>query len=273
MHSRDMQVIGICRFSYPAIGGFQVDHATPEERMTFLYDPERMEERFRLFESFTLPCLKAQTDPDFTFLVIIGDSMPRRWRNRLTDLLADMPQAILQAHAPGPHRPVMKSAINSARLERDAPCLQFRIDDDDAVNIRYVERLREAAQDLRPLMLKNRHIAIDFNQGYIAAPTKRGIKATPVVEHLWTAGLAMAIRPGVDLTILNFGHSKISRFMPVTSFTGEDMFLRGHSDFNDSRQKKNVRPVKLDLLDDAGEAHFRRVFNIDADQVRARFSS
>lgn len=272
MHSRDMQVIGICRFSYPALGGFQVDHASPEERMAFLYASDRMEERFRLFECFTLPPLRAQSDADFTFLVVIGDAMPARWRDRLMDQLADIPQAVVQEHAPGPHRQVMKQAVNAVRDNRDAPCLQFRMDDDDAVAIRYVERLREAADDLDPLLRKNRHIAIDFNQGYIAAPSARGILGKPTIEHLWTAGLAMAVRPGVDLSILNFGHSKLARFMPVTSFTGEDMFIRGHSDHNDSRQKKNVRPVQLDLLDARTETHLRRVFNIDADQVRAHYA-
>ena len=58
-----MQVIGICRFSWPGIGGFQVEHETLEQRIAFLYAPERMEERFRTFETVTLPPLR------FTFFV------------------------------------------------------------------------------------------------------------------------------------------------------------------------------------------------------------
>ena len=54
-----MQVIGLCRFSYPAIGGFQVEHAKIAEREAYLYAEDRMEQRFRTFESFTLPCMKA----------------------------------------------------------------------------------------------------------------------------------------------------------------------------------------------------------------------
>jgi hypothetical protein len=42
-----MEVIGLCRFSYPAIGGFQVEHETLEERIAFLYADKRLEERFR----------------------------------------------------------------------------------------------------------------------------------------------------------------------------------------------------------------------------------
>lgn len=272
MDSRDMQVIGLCRFSYPALGGFQVDHETPQERMKFLYEPQRMEDRFRLFEAFTLPPLRAQTDENFTFLVVIGDQMPAVYRDRLYAVLDDIPQAIVQQHAPGPHRQVISQAINSVRNQQTCPSLQFRMDDDDAVSVRYVASLREAAQDLRPLIRKNRHIGIDFNQGWIAAGTSDGIQAKPIVEHLWTAALAMAVQPDANITIMNFGHSKLPRFMPMTSFTGEDMFVRGHSVHNDSRQKASVRPVALPLLTPKDEAHFKRVYNIDADQVRRLFA-
>jgi len=271
MDSKDMQVIGVCRFSYPALGGFQVEHETPEERMAFLYAPERMEERFRIFEAFTLPPLRAQTDPDFTFLVIIGDQMPAHYRTRLEKLLADIPQAIIAAYPPEPHRDIMKVAINAVRRESKHHCLQFRMDDDDAVNIRFVERLRERVNELHTLIRLNKHIAIDFSQGYIAAAGPDGIKSKPTMEHLWTAGLAMTVSPKSDITILNFGHSKMGKFMPVVSYAGEDMFIRGHNDYNDSRQK-GAKPLNLPLLDAKDEAHFKRVFNIDADHVRALFS-
>ena len=72
-----MQAIGLCRFSYPALGGFQVEHETIEERIAFLYQYERLEERFRLFEAIALPCLRAQTDPDWGLVIIIGDQFPQ----------------------------------------------------------------------------------------------------------------------------------------------------------------------------------------------------
>ena len=87
MDSRNMQVIGLCRFSYPALGGFQVEHDTPEERAAFLYAPDRMESRLRTFETFTLPPLRAQSDQDFLFGVVIGEDLPDRWRDRLEALL------------------------------------------------------------------------------------------------------------------------------------------------------------------------------------------
>ncbi|GHH03818.1 putative rhamnosyl transferase [Pseudodonghicola xiamenensis] len=267
-----MQVIGICRFSYLGHGGFQVEHDTLEDRAAYLYAPERMEERFRTFEALTLPPLRAQTDPDFTFLVVTGDSLPATYMTRLQALLADLPQAVIQTHPPGLHRQVMQAAINSVRRAEKQPCLQFRMDDDDAVARVYVERLRAAAEDLRKLSRKHRHIAIDFNQGYVVRPGPDGLAATATQRPFTTAALAVMFKPSVKLSVMNFAHEKLPQMMPAISFTGEDMLLRGHNDYNDSRQKPGIKPITLRPLDAGEEAHFRQTYNIDADQVRRIFA-
>lgn len=263
-----MQVIGICRFSYLGLGGFQVEHDTLEARAAFLYDPDRMETRFRTFETLTLPPLRAQTDPDFTLLVVTGDSLPAPYMERLRALLADLPQAVIQTHPPGKHRQVMQEAINSLRRFDKEPCLQFRMDDDDGVACAYVERLRDAAHDLRKLARRHRHIAIDFNQGYIVGSGPGGLSATPTRRPCTTAALALMFKPSVRLTVMNFAHQKLPQMMPTVSFTGEDMLLRGHNDHNDSRQKPGVTPIALAPLDATQEALFRKVYNVDADHVR-----
>ncbi|MDK3018659.1 putative rhamnosyl transferase [Pseudodonghicola flavimaris] len=268
-----MQVIGICRFSYLGLGGFQVEHDTLQDRAAFLYDPARMEERFRTFETLTLPPLRAQTDPDFTLLIVTGDSLPPQYMDRLSALIADLPQAVIQAHAPGQHRQVMQEAINSVRRFDKEPCLQFRMDDDDAVARVYVERLREAAADLRKLSRRHRHLAIDFNQGHIVRPGPDGLAAAPTQRPFTTAALALMFKPSVKLTVMNFAHEKLPRMMPAISFTGEDMLLRGHNDYNDSRQKPGIKPVPLTPLTRKQEAAFRDTYNVDADQVRRVFST
>jgi hypothetical protein len=60
-----MQAIGICRFSYPGEGGFQVEHDDMQARMAYLYAPARMEERFATLETMMLPPLRAQTDDGY----------------------------------------------------------------------------------------------------------------------------------------------------------------------------------------------------------------
>lgn len=268
-----MQVIGLCRFSYPAIGGFQVGHDSIAERSAYLYAPARMESRFRSFETLTLPALRAQTDGDFTLLIVIGTDLPDIWLERLQDLVADLPQAVIRAYPSARHRRIMQQAINDIRRFDDAPCLQFRMDDDDAVAVNFVERLRAVALDASAIARHHPQIGIDFNQGYILRPGPEGIAACPLIKPCVTAALSVMFQPDIRETVMNFSHAKLMRRMPVLSLTGEDMMIRGHDDFNDSRQKPGTPPVTLTPLTPEQEDHFRATFNIDAEHVRRVYSA
>jgi len=259
-----MQVLGLCRFSYPAHGGFQTEHDTIEERIRFLYDDARLEERFRLFESFTLPSLKAQTDPDFTLLVVIGTDMPAAARARLERLLEDLPQAVVRAMKPGRHRDVMSQVINEAR-DDSQPCMQFRMDDDDAVARDFVAKARSEAVAAAPLIARNRLTAIDFTRGHIARPTARGILAAPIARQFWVPGLAVIVRARVPRTIMNFNHVKLWQFMPTISLINPDMYIRGIGSWNDSGVRSGPETA---LLDSEGEALFRNRYGICTERIR-----
>ena len=247
-----MQVLGICRFSYPALGGFQVTHDSVAEREAFLYAPARIGERLRTFEAVTLPPLRAQTDPDFRLVILVGDSLPDPWADRLRALVADLPQAVIVTRPSGPHREVLREVINEARGPLDAgPSAQFRMDDDDAVAVDFVERLRATAQDNAHLLRDNRHFAVDFARGFIGRPGPDGLAVTPLREELATAALGVVVRARAPVTVMNFAHKKLARFMPVLRFDDSDMLIRGHNDYNDSRQKDGVKPVTLAPMDAA----------------------
>jgi hypothetical protein len=262
--ARADQVIGLCRFSYPALGGFQRQHDSPQDRARFLYDPARLDERFRLFETVTLPSVRGQTDPDFHFLMVIGDDFPQR--PRLEALLADIPQAVIRAYPPRPHREVMREAINTLR-DPDAPLsIQFRLDDDDAVNLRFVERLRATTRECRPLFLQNLKAAIDFTRGHVIRASAHGIEAEAVTRAWWSPGMAVVLRRGNLQTVMNFAHQSVWQHMPTITRTDPDMFLRGWNPFNDSEFTPGG---DFQLLDSQGEAAFRAAYGVDADRVRA----
>ncbi|GAA6179817.1 glycosyltransferase [Shimia sp. NS0008-38b] len=271
INSNDMQVIGLCRFSYPALGGFQVEHETIEDRIDFLYQETRLEERFQLMETVALPCLKAQTDQNFEMILVIGDTLPKHHVDRLHDITANIPQIRIVAHPPKPHRPLMKELINGARKDPKAPCLQFRHDDDDAISVDFFEQLRAATNAVSGLLETNKTVAFDWNRGHIAEMTGDGIAATDTVRNLYVASLGMYVRGGCPLTIMNFRHGIMNQFMPTISFTDTPMWVRTHNGYNDSRQKK-VKPVPVVPLTKQQEAEFSARFAIDADQVRSTFS-
>ncbi|MHA7876783.1 glycosyltransferase [Roseivivax sp.] len=265
-----MQVIGFCRFSYPAEGGFQVEHQSLAERRAYLYAPERLEERLRLFEALCLPGLKAQSDPEFTFLILIGDSLPDAARARLEAMIADMPQARIVARPPGPHRQVCQEVINAERRPGEA-CLQFRHDDDDAVAVDFVARLRRAAEDCAPLLVAHRLVGFDWNRGWLVRADGEGLRAERVQQPYWGVAQAVAAQPGVRQTVMNFGHQRLNLFMPTLTFSEPAMYLRGHNGFNDSRQKRHVKPHPLPPLDAEAAAELRSRFAVDERAVRAVF--
>jgi len=267
-----MQVLGVCRFSVLCDGGFQVEHQSLDERAAYLYAPDRMEDRFRHFEAVTLPSIRAQTDPDFHFLVILGHAMPAQYHDRLHDLTRDVPQAHVRAYAPAVHRPMMQAAINAFREEIPGPCIQFRHDDDDAVATCFVARLREVARDCGKIFRQHRALGIDFNRGFVAEPGPDGLLAAPIVQPYWGVAQAMVVPPRSKQTIMNFAHFKLNRHMPTITFTDEDMFVRGHNNFNDSRQIRKGPEVDLAPLDDDQKIYFRERFNIDDAAVRRIFS-
>lgn len=266
-----MQVIGLCRFSYPAIGGFQVEHDTIDERIAFLYAQERLEERFRLFETIALPCLKEQTDQDFDLIMVVGESLPTHYLTRLRDLCSEVPQIRIQAEPPRKQRQIMRRILNDARQDPNAPCLQFRHDDDDAVSVDFIERLRQTVSDCSGLVSRNQTTAIDFSRGYIAELGKDGISATEVHRNCTVAALGMHIAGGCMTSIMNFTHHKIPKLMPTISLSDAPMYVRTHNQFNDSRQKA-VKTFQTEPLTPEQIGEFEARFAIKNDHVRKLFS-
>ncbi|UWQ91192.1 putative rhamnosyl transferase [Rhodobacteraceae bacterium M382] len=267
-----MQVIGLCRFSYPAIGGFQVEHDAIQDRIRYLYGAQRIEERFRLFETFALPCLKEQTDPDFTMVLVIGDQMPREHVQRLMDLTSGMKQIRIEAHPPRNHREIMKEILNRARINPSDPCLQFRFDDDDAISVDFVERLRQTAVACQGLLDQNRTVAIDFNKGFVAEVQGHSLVATQILRPYYTAALGMYAAGGCARTIMNFAHQKIHHHMPTITMADAPMWVRTHNGYNDSRQGK-VKHFDMTPLTREQESEFQARFALDVDLIRQTFSS
>lgn len=266
-----MQAIGLCRFSYPALGGFQIQHETTQERIAFLYADARMEERLRLFETIALPCLIAQTDPRWELIIVIGDSLPKLFEDRLRDLVAHVAQISIQVHAPRPQREVMKEVFNTARADPSKPCLQFRYDD-DAVSVDFIEKFRIAVDDCAGLNARRPVVGYDWDQGFAAQFGPDGIAAHQVNYKQYVASLGVHVRGGSKVTIMNFAHTKLDQFMPVVKFGGAPMWVESHNGFNDSRaSQKRIIPFAPLTPEQSGE--FEARFAISEDAVKAAFSS
>lgn len=268
-----MQTILLCRFSYPAEGGFQVDHDTVEARRAYLYAPERMARRFALFEHLCLPGLKAQTDPDFSLVVLVGTCLPDTHRTRLERLLSDMPQARIVARDPGPHRQVCQTVLNAARKHVHQPCLQVRHDDDDALAVDFVARLRKAASDCEALLRDAPLVGFDWNRGFaLRASDHAPFEICETVAPYLGIAQGMAVQGGTRKTLMNFAHSRINRFMPTVTFTDPPMFLRAYHETNDSRHKAKVSAPDFHAPTLDNIELLSRRFALTADAVQQAFA-
>lgn len=266
-----MRAIGICRFSYPALGGFKRMHDTVEEREAYLYSDARMELRFRHFETLTLPSIAAQKDKRFDFIVLTGERMPKPWWDRLNDICAPVEQIKIVTAEPMKHRSAMQLAIQrELATEEDAESLQFRLDDDDAVGTNFIRGIRRTARLASKLRSGWQNMVIEYSRGYSVKLTPDGILAREIQGQFLACGLAVLFRPGDSKTVMNFGHHKLHHSMPTIIDPNMEMYLRALHDDNDSHARttdKNLKP-----LTDEQRSFFKARFNVSEADVKAAFS-
>lgn len=230
-----IQIIGLCRFSVPSLGAFQKRHDTIEARRDMLYAPARLEQRFAWFEHVTLPAIRHQTDPDFTFVVLLGEDFPEPWHARMKRLVAGIPQVRLAYAPPEDHRAVCAHAMR-AHLDPAADLVaEFRLDDDDAVAIDFVAKVRAEAPALAGPFLRAGRAAIDFTRGLVLTDAADGPVLTPRRALYWTPALAVLTSVDAEQRILDFPHHKIWTAMPTLTLPDDVMFVRGAHATNDSR--------------------------------------
>jgi hypothetical protein len=129
----------LTRFSYRASDASE-NVAGPTRKISEdPLEPGRLELRFRLFESACLPSVKAQTDQQFKWIIIVDRDMPAAFRSRLETLLEGRPNFFIHPY---------DAAVRMDRLEWLAPyfdqgavpdyVLSTNLDDDDALPDNFV---------------------------------------------------------------------------------------------------------------------------------------
>jgi len=269
----NLQVLGLCRFSYPAeLEGFQTHHATMAERRAALYSPARMETRLFWFEHIALPGLRAQTRDDFTLLLLMGEDMPQPWHDRLLAMIADVPQIRPVYRPTGPHRLVYREILHAARDPAADMVAEFRLDDDDAVAVNYVQMIARAVPQIRPLFRAKGRVALDQGKGVVVEADGPEVRLIPVLSHCWAAALTVFLRPDDEACVMDFPHQKVWQRMPLVSHTDQLMFLRGAHATNDSKVGlSGTGSFKVDA-EDYPDLLARR-FGVDIEGFRAGWAA
>ena len=263
------EIVGVCRFSYLGQGGFETAKKKDEEALAaILYDQQRMNRRFAFFEKLCLPSLAAQTDPDFRLVVLIGTSMPMRFRTRLKGLADQYP--FMQICALEPHGPLNATKRAYRRgLGNGADFITgFRIDDDDAVAVDYIEKTRAAADQLIELGWADADhpVVVAFHRGLY---WDMNDKEDPFYDfrEIGPLGLASAMitKPDDHSNMFRWNHRRVAAYARMWSDPTDQMFVRTLHQHNDS--DRSIPPGAVAIGKPEAKALLRERFGLDPEEV------
>jgi len=268
----DVKLVGLCRWSYPAEPGAfaEAEGETLESLRKRLYAPERLAKRLLFLREIVVPCLKAQTDPDFTLVMLMGDQLPEPVRAEVLQIIAPVPQIKPVFREEGlPHQEVCRQLMLAERDDTLRAAAEFRLDDDDAVGVDFIERVRDFFPKVRGIYRNGGKLVLDFNRGFILSVDEDGVQLRQVITRNWTPGQVLFIRPQSDKCLFDFAHAQMWRRIPTMSFPRAQMFLRGAHAENDSQI--GVRKFNEEMLRvTASELPemMRARFNLDLERLR-----
>ncbi len=109
-----------------------------------------LKHRFALFERFCLPSIKAQTSNDFEWIVLFDSSTPEEFKEKINQYKAECPQMSPVFVEPKNGRrfaEIFRTEVllrlSTYNMREDDRILTTYLDNDDALNVRFVEDLQK----------------------------------------------------------------------------------------------------------------------------------
>lgn len=108
-----------------------------------------LDHRFTMFERFCLPSIKSQTCQDFEWIVLLDSMTPDRFKNKIAEYQKDYPQFVPVYFEPenGHLFPQIFRDEVVKRLTAKRVITSY-LDNDDALNVRYVEDVQQRASSV-----------------------------------------------------------------------------------------------------------------------------
>lgn len=226
------RIVGLVRFSYPALSGFSVKPADPADLQAMLYDRARLERRFALFETLALPALKTQTDTDFEVMFLIGTDLPPWAKDRLRAGLTGLQARIVEL-PPMHHYPATQRAFASLPDAGETHMTSFRLDDDDGIDHDHIARLRRIANGVAKFTATP--FCVTQNRGLFVDLTRKAPKFIETVEKMpLSIGVALCAPAGYPDTIFRRNHRLLPQFFTTFSQAEDIAYLRSVHGTNDS---------------------------------------
>lgn len=234
-------IVGIIRFSVLSDG---VNHFAKRRDISFeqyaqaTLSQKRLSERFYLFEAVTLPSLAAQHDSDFLIYVVAAERLQTPWRERLAGLALQYPFLRLVF---APEKDFTMKTVSGqilSEVDMSQPFVTFRLDDDDAVSMDFIQRLR------RYNKARFAKMAVSLANGFILdfrGNDRFGL--APYLHSNCSAGIGVVGGPSFPKTIFDVTekHFRMHKRLPTITDGREPAFVQTVHGSNDTGENRKLK--------------------------------
>lgn len=234
---------------------------------------EWLEQRFQLFEQFTLPSVQNQTDKVFKWIVLFSSDTPIKYKSRIDDIRSICPQ--FRAIGVAPEQSANFGQIFKEVVENDFDdkaegiVSTTYLDNDDALSVHYMETIQNIISDkYREIVAQPTFINFRFGCQYF---TEQKIASKTYYKRNHFITLAEPLGNNSIKTVYGYGsHYYIGKHNGIRQIVEKktDMWLEVIHEknvINDVRMSIHTRIIGSEML--------LRTFGVTAETKGYTFSS
>lgn len=199
--TKRVNIFGYMRFSYLGQSDARLSRlVSGQEQFDLVFHPDRMAQRFYVFEHITLPSLKAQRFEDWKIYILTSEDMPAHYKDKLRELTADVPQIdIIERRDIGATQ-AFGELVQHHVSEATERTIHFRTDDDDALANNVME-VFEAQRERAPS-----RALINMPKGLFIHSDGENVSLLRKFEHNIAIAWALVNDPGNARNPYHFRH-------------------------------------------------------------------
>lgn len=142
-----MRIFGYMRFSYLGRSDARLTkNVSGQQKLDLVFHPDRMAQRFYVFENITLPSIKSQRCKKFKIYILASPDMPSEYQDRLGHLTKDVPEIEVVYDETETASEAFDKIIETHVKAANQRTLHFRMDDDDALSCYAIQKLDDMIQ-------------------------------------------------------------------------------------------------------------------------------
>lgn len=261
------QIIGVVPFSYAAEDRFRVARQNGTERamLATLFEETRISFRFRMLEMLNAHSFCQQRDRNFSVVYLVSENMPTECRQRLEDIVSDVPGVRIVALPQMPLAAAVQTAFERVINPEAKHVTLFRLDDDDALAVDYIGSLRRRVRRLIRGDLIETPTVLSYSRGiYWVNDGKGSSQLIDICDRVpLSMGYALVSPRGNIGHHYLHGHRDAAMFYPTFMDPSRPMYIRSVHGDNDGGIS-NVERGRV-LVPERARQLMQRRFNLDAD--------